>query len=48
VLKECRGGRDIPAFEPARRREEKISLTPGCILEEVYTNKKLHLPQSLA
>jgi hypothetical protein len=48
VLKEHRGGRDIPAFEPARRRQEKISLTPRRILEEVQADETLYLTQSLA
>jgi hypothetical protein len=48
VLKEHRGGGDIPAFEPARRGQNKVSLTPGRILEEVQADEALDLTQRLA
>jgi hypothetical protein len=48
LLKEHRGGRDIPAFEPTRRWQDKVSLTPRRILEEVQTDETLYLTQSLA
>jgi hypothetical protein len=48
VLKEHRGGRDIPTFEPARRWQDKVSFTPRRILEEVQADETLYLTQSLA
>jgi hypothetical protein len=48
LLKEHRGGGDIPAFEPARRWQDKVSLTPRRILEEVQADEALDLTQRLA
>jgi hypothetical protein len=48
LLKEHRGGGDIPAFEPVRCGQDKISLTPRRILEEVQTDETLDLTQRLA
>jgi hypothetical protein len=48
VLKEHRGGGDIPAFEPACRWQDKISFTPCRILEEVQADEALDLTQRLA
>jgi hypothetical protein len=48
LLKECSGGRDIPTFEPARCWQDKISLTPRRILEEVQADEALYLTQRLA
>jgi hypothetical protein len=48
VLKEHRGGRDIPTFEPARRWQEKVSFTPRRILEEIQADETFYLTQSLA
>jgi hypothetical protein len=48
LLKEHRGGGDIPAFEPACRWQDKISFTPCRILEEVQADEALDLTQRLA
>jgi hypothetical protein len=48
LLKEHRGGRDIPTFEPARCWQNKVSLTTRRILEEVQADEALYLTQSLA
>jgi hypothetical protein len=48
VLKEGCGSRDIPAFEPVCRRQEKVRLTPRRVLEEIQADKTVYLTQSLA
>jgi hypothetical protein len=48
VLKEGGGSRDIPTLEPARRRQNKMSLTPCRVLEEIQADEAFYLTQSLA